>query len=320
MNAVEVRDLAKVYRAPLWRGGRRIEALRGVSLSAPEGRIFGLLGPNGAGKSTLVKILLGIARPTSGEALLVGRPPRWPESRRTAGYQPEDARLPDYHTAETFLRYQGGLAGLGGRALSVRIEAVLERVGLSRWRGEKIRKFSKGMRQRLTLAQAILAEPRVLFLDEPTDGLDPIGRIEVRDLLLDLKRQGVTIFINSHLLSEVETVCDRVAILRRGEVAASGTIPELTLQACAYRLAVTRWDPAWGEGLAPLVASFAPPEDGVLVVRLDDEARLDAVVDYLRARGAGIRELTRSRATLEEVFVSLVQERGGAVGSLRERS
>lgn len=306
MNVVEVKDLRKVYRGPFWKRGGEIHALKGVSLSVREGEIFGLLGANGAGKSTLVKILLGIARPTSGEALLAGRPPHRAESRRAVGYQPEDARLPDYHTARSFLRYQGGLAGLSGADLSRRIDAVLARVGLSRRAGSKVREYSKGMRQRLTLAQAMLAGPRILFLDEPTDGLDPVARVEIRDTILAARRDGMTVFINSHLLSEVEAVCDRVMILRNGETAAAGTVAELTVVGQEYQILLSRWDPAWQAGLASLAESCVLASPNEIVVKVPSEGVIDAVVDYLRGRGAGIRGLSRRQATLEQVFLSLV--------------
>src|SRR5664279_2265744 len=224
--AIEVRGLRKDYRAGL--GGREVKALAGIEFAVRSGELFGLLGPNGAGKTTTVKILLGLTHATAGSASLLGKPVADPESRRRVGYLPEGHRFPGYLTARQTLSIFGRMSGVSSRALSPRIEDLLGRLKLSEWIDVKVKKFSKGMTQRLGLAAALVHEPEVLLLDEPTDGVDPVGRREIRDLLKAEAAKGRAILLNSHLLSEIELTCDRVAVLRNGCVAAMGTIDELT--------------------------------------------------------------------------------------------
>jgi ABC-2 type transport system ATP-binding protein len=300
-SAIAVADVHKTFR-----GG--VHALRGVTLAVAPGEIFGLLGRNGAGKTTLVKILLDLVRPTRGATRLLGVPSRLPRARRDVGYLPEDHRFPDYHTAESALGFYGGLSGLRGAPLRARAGELLARFGLANARRRKIRGFTKGMKQRLGLAQVFLAEPRLLFLDEPTDGVDPVGRAQIRGQLEELKRRGHTIFLNSHLLSEVEQLCDRVGILDQGTLVRCGTIGELT--SAGARFAVAAADPipaAVVAELGALAASVQGTADGVEVV-LDDEAGIDAVVDLLRARGVRLRGLTRRRHSLEQVFLSSLRD------------
>ncbi|CAN5346572.1 hypothetical protein BH10PLA2_BH10PLA2_32060 [soil metagenome] len=210
MPAIETRLLVKQFD--------RIKALGGVSLLAERGQIFGLLGQNGAGKTTLVKILLGITRLTSGEARLLDEPAGLAPVRRQVGYLPEDHHFPDYHSGASLLNFYGALLGVSRAELRKRVPVILERVGLIGRQHYKIRTYSKGMKQRLGIAQAIFHDPQVIFLDEPTDGVDPLGRREIRQILQQLKDEGKTTFLNSHLLSEVELLCDWVAILQKGEV------------------------------------------------------------------------------------------------------
>ena len=226
-SAIEVQNLRKTYRDGLF-GRRRIEALRGISFAVQPGEIFGLLGPNGAGKTTLIKVLLGVVRRSEGEASLLGRPAGDRIGRRGVGYLPENHRIPRHHTGNTALAYYGGLSGLSAKDIRARRPHLLDVVGLASWGNTPVRKYSKGMLQRLGLAQALLHDPQVLILDEPTDGVDPVGRSEMRVVLQQLKTQGKTVFINSHLLQEVELVCDRVAILNHGRVLREGKIAELT--------------------------------------------------------------------------------------------
>lgn len=224
MNAIEVVELYKTYRGLLRRNS--IEALKGVSLSVKHGEIFGLLGPNGAGKTTLIKILLGIAFADRGRALLLGRDSRDPQARQCVGYLPEEYQLPEYLKAWRVLDFFAKLYGVQERRS--RIEELLHLMGIAERRDSKVREFSKGMRQRLGIAQALLNSPKVLILDEPTANLDPLGRKDVKDLLLRLKEQGTTVFISSHVLTEIERVCDRVAILHKGQLLTEGTVDELT--------------------------------------------------------------------------------------------
>jgi ABC-2 type transport system ATP-binding protein len=218
-HVVSTRELEKHY-GPL-------RALGGVSLDVERASVFGLLGQNGAGKTTLIKILLGMLAPTSGSAHLLGRPVGSVAARRDVGYLPEDHRLPEYHTGPSLLDVYGGLQGLPRQERRRRAAELLDRLGLAGREKLRIRGYSKGMKQRLGLAQALLHRPSVLFLDEPTDGVDPVGRKQIRDLLLAERARGVTIFINSHLLGEVEQLCDRVAILRKGQLAIVGTVTEV---------------------------------------------------------------------------------------------
>src|SRR5690349_3859120 len=215
---IEAQGLRKVYRAG-W-GGRGIAALDGLDLEVRPGEVFGLLGPNGAGKTTTVKILLGLTRPTAGSARLFGLPSSDPASRRRVGYLPEGHRFPGYLTARETLSIFGRMSDVAPDILTKRIPELLERVHLEKWANVRVKKFSKGMVQRLGLASALVHDPDVLLLDEPTDGVDPVGRREIRDLLLGEARKGKAVLVNSHLLSEIELTCGRVAILRGGKIVA----------------------------------------------------------------------------------------------------
>ncbi len=304
MPVVEVRDLRKTYRIAR---GRPVEALRGLTLTVEEGEVFGLLGQNGAGKSTLVRCLLSLCHPTSGQAFLFGEPASRPELRQRVGYLPEDHRFPDYHTAESALVFFANLLGLGGRAARGRVAEVLQLVGLSDRARDKVRTYSKGMRQRLALAHAILHRPKLLFLDEPTDGVDPVWRKAIRDLVLSLKEQGTTIFLNSHILSEVEMICSRVLILHEGRALQGGSIADLTSEAREYDLAVSG-DP--GRAMEVLGGKFrglARAEHGVALL-VDRQEDVDRAVDLLRAAGLGVRSLVPRRRTLEEIFLHAVTE------------
>jgi ABC-2 type transport system ATP-binding protein len=330
---IRAEGLRKVYRSRF--GTRRVNALDGIDLSVGPGEVFGLLGPNGAGKTTAVKILLGLTRPTSGSARLFDVPVSDPESRRRVGYLPEGHRFPGYLTARQTLSIFGRMSGMEPAALKARIPDLLARVRLSDWADVKVKKFSKGMTQRLGLAAALVHDPEVLLLDEPTDGVDPVGRREIRDLLREEAARGRAILLNSHLLSEIELTCDRVAVLRRGKVAAEGRIADLTAHGSGSTAAgagprdLSPRSTAAGAGprdLSPrlyrvtaspmddsLVAAFresgASVErvNGHLVVGPRDLAHLNALVDTLRARGALLAELAPVRSTLEDVFVDLVR-------------
>src|SRR3989304_5850809 len=230
MPIVETASIFKTYRSGVFKRVT-VPALVDVSLSVDSGEIFGLLGPNGAGKTTFIKILLSIVHPTTGEATILGETLGSLKIKEKIGYLPENHRYPQFLTGYQTLHFFGGLSGLTGSALRDRALSLLDLVGLSEWKKVKIKRYSKGMLQRLGLAQALLNDPEILFLDEPTDGVDPVGRKEIRDLLKDLRKQGKTIFLNSHLLSEVEAISDRVAILNKGKVLKVGTVSEITSRA-----------------------------------------------------------------------------------------
>ena len=315
---IDVQDLRKTYTSGLFRR-RRVEALRGVSLSVGRGEIFGLLGPNGAGKTTLIKVLLGIVRRSAGGASLMGRPAGERAGRRRVGYLPEGHRIPPHHTGNTALEYYGSLSGLPVSEIKRRRPALLELVGLADWGTTRVTQYSKGMLQRLGLAQALLHDPDLLMLDEPTDGVDPVGRSEMRALLQRLRGEGKTIFINSHLLQEIELVCDRVAILVQGRVERLGGVQELTVQST---IDVT-WVLSGGEHeirtvlrLDPATPLIVPAPNQVQVsLAMDDQAAIDRAVDALRSRGVSIVALSRARRTLEEAFLETVQR--NVVGTLR---
>jgi ABC-2 type transport system ATP-binding protein len=296
-------DLCKTYGA--LRRSRRVEALRGISLAVRKGEIFGLLGPNGAGKTTLVKILLGICHGTGGEARLLGRRVGDPKARRAVGYLPENLRLPDFLDAVGTLEYLGRLSGMPGAERRRAIPAALEQVGLADRSKSKVRTYSKGMLQRLGLAQALLHRPRLVVLDEPTDGVDPIGRKEIRDILLKLREGGATVFLNSHLLSEVERICDRVAILDRGRILRVGGVEELTRQGHRYRIGV-EGDPA--AALAALgELPGAAAAGGAVEFDADTPAAMNVAIDRLRAAGVVLCEVRPLAASLEDVFIEVVE-------------
>src|SRR5664279_4628131 len=308
--AIEVRGLQKFYREGL--GGREVRALAGIDFAVQPGELFGLLGPNGAGKTTTVKILLGLTHATSGEASLLGLPARDPESRRRVGYLPEGHRFPGYLTARQTLSVFGRMSGVAPAELRSRIPALLHSVKLSEWMDVKVKKFSKGMTQRLGLAAALVHEPEVLLLDEPTDGVDPVGRREIRDLLKAEAAKGRAILLNSHLLSEIELTCDRVAVLRNGCVAAMGTIDELTKREekkdslKVYKLVASGIDDTV-LGAFRETGAGAERVNGHVRLLPRDAEHLNALIDIARARGALLTELTPEKSTLEEVFVDLVK-------------
>ena len=302
-TALEATALRKTFKSTF---GKRITALDGIDFRVAPGEIFGLLGPNGAGKTTTVKILLGLTHATSGTATIAGLPVSNPESRRRVGYLPEGHKIPGYLTAKQTLQIFGRMSNMDNATIEARIPILLEKVRLQQWGDVRVKKFSKGMTQRLGLAAALIHEPNVLLLDEPTDGVDPVGRREIRDLLHEEARNGTAVLLNSHLLSEIELTCDSVAVLRQGKVAAQGTIDELTRKSARYKMVATPIDDA-------LVSAFR--ETGALVERVnghvllsvDDVMHLNALVDRLRAQGGVLSELSPMKSTLEDVFVDLVR-------------
>lgn len=311
---IEVSGLRKLYRSSF--GKPKITALDGIDFTVGEGELFGLLGPNGAGKTTTVKILLGLTHATAGSASVHGLPVRDPESRRRVGYLPEGHKIPNYLTARQALSIFGRMSGMSSKEIAARIPVLLEKVRLAQWTDVRIKKFSKGMTQRLGLACALIHSPKVLLLDEPTDGVDPVGRREIRDLLRDeAKTNGTTVLLNSHLLSEIELTCDRVAVLRHGKVAAFGSVDELTRTTATYKMVAAPIDDS-------LVSSFRESGAGVervnghMVLSVSDLQHLNSLVDQLRARGGILSELTPVRSTLEDVFVDLVRaDQGQSVGA-----
>ncbi len=299
-SVIAAKDVTKRFK--------RVTALSNVSLEIPPGEIYGLLGRNGAGKTTLVKIFLDLARANSGKTYLMHRSSRSASARRSVGYLPEDHRFPGYQTGMGSLRFYAALSGR--RCSKKRFQELIDLVGLSKAAGRKIRTYSKGMKQRLGLAQALIAEPDVLFLDEPTDGVDPVGRAQIRDLLLKLKAENKTIFLNSHLLGEVEQVCDRIGILDQGCLLREGTLDELTqVEKVVLLKTVPELDEHALEELRSKVLSAGKTDKGI-EVKLASEADIDGVVDFLRARRISIRSMNNLRLTLEDVFLGLVTNGG----------
>jgi len=309
---IEVEGVEKVYS-----GSRRkiVQALRGVSFRVEPGMIFGLIGQNGAGKTSLVKILLGLSWPTRGSAQVLGSTPRDPATRRRLGYLPEHMRIPDYFTAEDFLQYMGALNGIDARSLRDRIPPMLEKVGLAGNR-KQVRAYSKGMHQRLGLAQALINEPEILFLDEPTDGLDPLGRKDVRDLLLAQRAEGKTIFLNSHLLSEVELMCDQIAMMKKGSLVRIATPAEFTRGTGEY---VVRLGPATdairAAAMSALGSEVVWQRDSFRFARRD-LAHLNALLDRLRSVRAEIESVEPIRLSLEDFFIEVVGEESANVGDV----
>jgi ABC-2 type transport system ATP-binding protein len=294
----------------------KITALRGVSLQVERGEIFGLLGQNGAGKTTLVKVLLGVIRATDGSATVLGERAGTAAVRRRIGYLPEDHHFPDYHSAVSLLHFYGALLDVPRGERRVRGEEVLELVGLKERMHSKVRTYSKGMKQRLGIAQAIFHDPEVIFLDEPTDGVDPVGRREIRDLMQQLKAQGKTIFLNSHLLGEVEQVCDRVAILQRGAVIRAGDIPTLTRQKNVFLVGLADGE-AFPLDEAGSLGYQANRLGRFWEVGLGAGQEIDPLLELLRQRGLKLRHLVEKRQTLEDLFMATVDAAEPGVDAAR---
>ena len=332
-NVVEVKDLRKTYQDGGLLRKKDIHALNGVTFDVQPGEIFGLLGPNGAGKTTFIKVLLGIIQKSGGDATLLGYPAGDRRGRLRVGYLPERLVVPRHHTGRTALEYYGQLSGMTKKQVLARRENVLELVGLSERADDWARKYSKGMLQRLGLAQALIHDPELLILDEPTDGLDPLGRAQVRAILERLRSEGKTIFLNSHLLQEVELVCDRVAIMDRGLLKRVGPVEEMTSgqsdiaavageAATPGSIATPRRAPVLevelelvGDEAAMRQALAGKKIDGWRVVGgnhirltavLDDQRAVDQTVDALRSRGVSIARLNPRRVSLEEVFLKAI--------------
>lgn len=315
--AVDVQQLHKKYSLGLF-GGRSFHALKGIDLQVRHGEVFGLLGPNGAGKTTLIKILLGIVRGNSGQAQVMGLPAGSKAARRLIGYLPENLNFPSHHTAISALKLFGRLSSVSESLIASRSHELLGLVGLAGREQELVRRYSKGMRQRLGLAAALLHDPQLLVMDEPTDGLDPVGRSEIRALINQLKQRGKTVFLNSHILQEVELICDRVAILAGGLVRGIGTPSELTQQfqsvgTSKLRLELIGSMEAIRAAFVPLAGSESleclqlPTGNWQVSLAAGAQVELDQLIDRLRQSQISICRLERTNLTLEEIFLSAVQ-------------
>lgn len=296
--AVDLRGVRKRY-------GRQVQALAGVDIQVGAGEIFGLLGPNGAGKSTLVKIVMTIVRPDDAAGTVLGAPLGHRRTLGRMGYLPEAQRFPGHLTGRKLLDFYAALAKVPRAVRRRRAGELLERVGMGAWGDTRLGKYSKGMLQRLGLAQALMNDPELVFLDEPTDGLDPIGRRDVRQLLVEMRQRGKTIFLNSHLLSELEMVCNRVAILVQGSVARQGTLDELTRHSFEYRI-VVQGD--LGGVRAAAEQAGARLEPPAIVLPGHDLGRLNALIDLVRRQGLVIESVVPHHVSLEDVLVQAAQE------------
>ncbi len=326
--AIDLRSVAKTYGGFLGMG-RRVHALRGIDVKVGRGEVFGLLGPNGAGKSTLVKILMTVIRPTACAGHMLGAAVGTKAALRRVGYLPEHHKFPDYLTGSQVLDYFAALSDVPRTERKKRAGELLDLVGISRWKDHRVRGYSKGMRQRLGVANALMNDPEVVLLDEPTDGVDPVGRRDIRTILQEMKRRGKTVVLNSHLLSELEMVCDRVAILVQGVVVSQGTIDELTVAQQRYEIDVevpegsdaraAIWDAPGGMMIGPYPISADEIGKPSLLERIEfsgqtmripctEAARVQPIIDALRAKGTVIRAVRPVRPSLEDLFMQAVTD------------
>ena len=314
--AIHIEGLTKDYAVGFWRR-RPYRALDRLTLSIPSGEVFGFLGPNGAGKTTTLKLLMQLIFPTAGRAEILGRPVGDVGVRRRLGYLPENPSFYDYLTAEELLTYFAQLLDVPGAVRRQRVSALLDRVGIGRERRFQLRKFSKGMIQRVGIAQALLNEPEVIFLDEPMSGLDPVGRHDVRALILELRDQGRTVFFSSHILADAEALCSRVAIVAGGRLAAAGRLDELAeFGARGWEVVVANLEPAALERVRPTASRVTELGPGRYTLELPLSQAPERVIPELAGAGATVVSMQPLRETLEDVFLQRVAEAGarGAEG------
>ena len=308
MAAIVTRNLGKTYGGG-WRDAGDTVALSGLDLEVREGEIFGFLGPNGAGKTTTINLILNFTQPTAGEAFVLDRPVAEALVRRRVGYMPESVNLHTYYDGRKLLAFYAGLAAVPEDVRSERIDRLLRLVNLEDAADKRVAKYSKGMTQRMGLAQALLADPDLLILDEPTASLDPVGRKEFRDVLVELKREGKTVFISSHILSEVESVCDRVAILQKGVLKRIGTIQELSTGGpTVYR--VSTLPAAAIEGVVNAGAEVTITREAA-TIRCGDDSATKAVANLLAEHGVEIVQTDSQTQSLEQIFMTAIEPATG---------
>jgi ABC-2 type transport system ATP-binding protein len=304
MLAVEILGLEKTYTTGFWRKKQKL-GLKSLSLEIQQGEVFGFLGPNGAGKTTTLKMLMGLIFPTAGMARMLGRDWRDPSVRRRVGFLPEQPYFYDHLTPFELLDYYGALSGLSRSERRQRIPKLLQRVGLTEQGRVQLRKFSKGMLQRVGIAQAVLHEPDIVFLDEPMSGLDPIGRREVRDFIQDLNREGKTVFFSTHILSDAEALCDRVAVLDRGELRGVGVVAELLSENQG------QFELVWqGKSAVPAVERLAASchVAGEMIRATVEEARLPQVLDAIKAAQGRLISVNPVGGSLEQYFLRKLEQ------------
>ena len=300
--AIETYGLRKLYGD--------IVAVGGLTLQVQQGEVFGFLGPNGAGKTTSIKMLLGLVAPSAGSARLLGEPLGSRSVRSRIGFLPEHFRFHDWLTAGEFLTLHGELYGMAKERLRQRIKELLDLVGLASFEHKLLRTYSKGMIQRIGLAQALLNDPLLIFLDEPTSGLDPIGRRLVRDIIRDLRQKGTTVFLNSHMLSEVEITCDRVAFIKQGEVLYTSQLKSLVDGETSVTIRCSEPSPDTLSGLRQLGKNVRADGDTISLT-VSEEAALPAITRYLVAQGLDVYAITPQRLSLEDLFIQVVGTDGG---------
>ncbi len=300
--AIETEGLRKVFG--------NLVAVKNLTLQIQQGEVFGFLGPNGAGKTTSIKMFVGLISPTAGRATLLGSPLGDRHVLARVGFLPEHFRFQEWLTASEFLELHGQLYGMAHQSLAERIDTLLERVGLSEFRDHRLSTFSKGMLQRIGLAQALLNHPALVFLDEPTSGLDPVGRILVRDIIRELRHEGTCVFLNSHLLSEIEVTCDRVAFISHGEVVRMLELSSLDTGQLVVSIKASGLTPEIANGLSTWAEEISL-QDAHLSLKAKSEAELPQINRYLVSHGVDVYEITPKHPTLEEIFIETVGKEGG---------
>jgi len=311
MAAIEILDLEKTYFVGFWHK-RPKPALRPLRLDVGEGEVFGFLGPNGAGKTTTLKLLMGLVSPSGGTARILGMDLDDPHVKAQIGFLPEQPYFYDHLTAQELLTYYAQLSGVPAKEQPSRIAAMLDRLGLSDAARVQLRKYSKGMLQRVGLAQAILHNPKVVFLDEPMSGLDPMGRRDVRELIQELRTEGKTVFFSTHILSDAEALCDRVAVIHQGELRGVGAVAQLTAQSQG-KVEIIFCAQSVPAGLASLGA--VARISGEMVNAVVPEEQQEAALDILRQEHIRLISLTPVRSSLEEYYVQKLQLRRDGKGA-----
>jgi ABC-2 type transport system ATP-binding protein len=319
--AIRIEELTKDYAVGFWRK-RPYRALDRLSLSIETGEVFGFLGPNGAGKTTTLKLLMQLIFPTSGRAEILGAPVGTVATRQRIGYLPENPAFYDYLTAEELLDYFARLFGFGAADRKKRVSAILDRVGIAGERRLQLRKFSKGMVQRVGIAQALITDPDVIVLDEPMSGLDPLGRRDVRTLILELRDQGRTVFFSSHILADAEALCSRVAVVAGGQLAASGRLTDiLAFEIRGWEVVFAELTPELLARVADLTKRTTSIGHGRYAVELSTEQSPERLASELTSRGAKLISINPIRDTLEDFFVRRVEQMGaGARGGEATRA
>lgn len=302
MDAIRIEGLVKRFRSG-WPGRPPATVLDGLSLSVREGEIFGFLGPNGSGKTTTIKVLMGLIRATAGTAEIFGKPAGDVQVRRRIGFLPEASYFYDYLTAEEFLTFYGNLSGMGRERLRSRVPYLLDMVGLAEAGTRQLRKFSKGMLQRVGLAQALIHDPELVILDEPMSGLDPIGRKQVRDLILGLRDQGKTVFFSTHIIPDVEMICDRVGVIAKGKLLTTGRVDELAGHGHTQSVEIVCQGITVGDIPAIGAAAVRVLQRGPqALIALPSPDRLDDILDVIRKHGGRLISVTPQKGSLEELF------------------